>query len=212
MNLRGLAVCACAALLLFMALAARSQGAASAPRLDVLPYPGTPDASPRTQIDFPALAPSQLANLAVSGSRSGIHQGALGTMGGGRGAAFVPSKQFTAGEQVTVRGALRSGTRIGFAFVIARPVSMPENAATTAASENSGAVDGAVGVVHATNDANGFTRSFRSDASFNSRESFSTRCRMTLPALNFTVARGGITKLLPGWFGFRPTRGFVSRG
>ena len=164
MNLRGLAVCACAALLLFIALAARSPGAASAPRLDVLPYPGTPDASPRTQIDFPALAPSQLANLAVSGSRSGIHHGALGTMGGGRGAAFVPSKQFTAGEQVTVRGALRSGNRINFAFVIARPVSMPENAATTAASENSGAVDGAVGVVHATNDANGFTRSFRSES------------------------------------------------
>ena len=37
-----------------------------------------------------------------------------------------------------------------------------------------------------------------SDASFNSRESFSTRWRMILPALNLTVARGGITKLLPG--------------
>ena len=39
---------------------------------------------------------------------------------------------------------------------------------------------------------------FRSSASFNWRESFSTRCRMILPALNFTVARGGMTKLLPG--------------
>ena len=51
-----------------------------------------------------------------------------------------------------------------------------------------------------------------SDASFNSRDSFSTRCRMILPALNFTVARGGITKLLPGSFGLRPTRGLVRRG
>src|SRR5262249_60305546 len=53
---------------------------------------------------------------------------------------------------------------------------------------------------------------FRSSASFNWRESFSTRCRMILPALNFTVARGGITKLLPGWLGFRPIRGLVRRG
>ena len=35
---------------------------------------------------------------------------------------------------------------------------------------------------------------------------------MIFPGLNFTVARAGITKLLPGSFGFRPTRGFVKRG
>ena len=35
---------------------------------------------------------------------------------------------------------------------------------------------------------------------------------MIFPGLNFTVAREGITKLLPGSFGFRPTRGLVSRG
>ena len=57
-----------------------------------------------------------------------------------------------------------------------------------------------------------FSAATRSDASFNSRESFSTRWRMILPALNFTVARGGITKLLPGSFGLRPTRGLVRRG
>ena len=52
----------------------------------------------------------------------------------------------------------------------------------------------------------------RSEASFNSRESFSTRCRMIFPGLNLTVALEGMTKLLPGSFGFRPTRGFVRRG
>ncbi len=163
MNLRHLAVCVCAALVLFMALAAGTQGAASAPPLDVLPYPGTPDASPHTQVDFPALAPSQLATISVSGSRSGIHQGALGTTGSGRGAAFVPSKPFTAGEQVAVRATVRNGAHISFGFSIARPVSMPVNAATTAASENRGTVDGASGVVHAGNDSNGFTRSFNSE-------------------------------------------------
>jgi hypothetical protein len=39
--------------------------------LDVLPFPGTPDASPKSQISFPALLPSQLKTLTVSGSRSG---------------------------------------------------------------------------------------------------------------------------------------------
>lgn len=53
---------------------------------------------------------------------------------------------------------------------------------------------------------------FRSEASFNSRDSFSTRCRMIFPGLNFTVAREGITKLLPGSLGLRPMRGFVKRG
>jgi len=32
---------------------------------------------------------------------------------------------------------------------------------------------------------------------------------MILPGLNFTVAREGITKLLPGWFGFRPINGNI---
>lgn len=169
-NLRGLAILASAALALAgagaaslggSAQAARSPAAAAASRLDVLPYPGTPDASPLTQIDFPALAPSQLVTIAVWGSRSGTHQGSLGTMGDGRGTAFVPAKPFTPGEQVNVRAILRSGNRINFGFAIARPVSMPMNAATTAASANSGTVDGATGVVHQTN--NGFTRSFYSE-------------------------------------------------
>ena len=38
------------------------------------------------------------------------------------------------------------------------------------------------------------------------------RWRIIFPALNLTVARGGITKLLPGSFGLRPTRGLVRRG
>src|SRR5437764_10348381 len=39
--------------------------------LDVVPFPGTPDASPITQITFPALLPSEIQAVTVTGSRSG---------------------------------------------------------------------------------------------------------------------------------------------
>src|SRR5204863_1902977 len=141
MNPRRLAVCVGAALLI--GGAAGSPAASGSTRPNVLPYPGTPDASPQTQIDFPAVSTAQLAAISVTGSRSGAHQGALSTMGGGRGTAFAPAKPFTAGEQVTVRATLRNGGRVSFGFAIARPVRMPVNAATTAASVGSGTVDGA---------------------------------------------------------------------
>ncbi len=142
------------------AQAARSQ----APQPQVLPYPGTPDASPQTEIDFPTVAPSQLASLTVAGARSGVHQGELSPMGGGRGSAFRPSRPFAAGEQVNVKATVRSAQKVNFTFTVAKPVPMRANAATTAASENAGTVDGATGVVHGTNDSNGFTRSFRSES------------------------------------------------
>jgi hypothetical protein len=43
--------------------------------LDVLPFPGTEDASPKSQISFPALIPSQLKMVVVHGARSGMHAG-----------------------------------------------------------------------------------------------------------------------------------------
>jgi Arylsulfotransferase (ASST) len=147
------------------ALGGSAQAAHSqAPQLAVLPFPGTPDASPQSEIDFPTVAPSQLASLRVAGSRSGLHRGELSTTGGGRGTAFKPSRPFTAGEQVNVKITVRSTQKVSFAFTVAKPVPMRANAATTAASENSGIVDGATGVVHGTNDSNGFTRSFRSES------------------------------------------------
>ena len=83
-NPRGLAVCACAALLALIALAARTQGAAGAPRLDVLPYPGTPDASPQTQISVLGVAPAQIASVQATGAQSGAHTGRLAPFSGGR--------------------------------------------------------------------------------------------------------------------------------
>lgn len=100
--------------------------------LDVLPFPGTPDASAGTRIDFPALAPAQLAWVRVVGSRSGSHAGTLSAQPGGRGAQFAPHRPFVAGERVSVSAGLRSkaaaatagagGARsLHFSFQIARP-------------------------------------------------------------------------------------------
>ena len=43
-----------------------------------------------------------------------------------------------------------------------------------------------------------FFSAFSDSARFSSAESAETFCFMILPDLNFTVARAGITKLLPG--------------
>jgi hypothetical protein len=77
--------------------------------LDVVPFPGTPDAAPGTRIDFPALTPAQLVWLRVVGSRSGRHSGTLTAQPGGRGTQFAPNRPFVAGERVWVRVAVRSG-------------------------------------------------------------------------------------------------------
>src|SRR5690349_20895236 len=69
--------------------------------LDVVPFPGTPDASPTTQITFPALLPSEIEAVTVTGSRSGRHAGRLVALPGRRGTAFAPYKSFSSGERVT---------------------------------------------------------------------------------------------------------------
>src|SRR5689334_4852012 len=102
--------------------------------LDVVPFPGTPDAPKGTRIDFPALAPTQLASVRAVGSRSGLHAGTLSVQPGGRGTQFAPDRPFITGERVSVSAAVRSkaaaaaagvpGARgLRFSFRIARPVS-----------------------------------------------------------------------------------------
>ncbi len=78
--------------------------------LDVLPFPGTPDAPPGTRIDFPSLARAQLVSVQASGSRSGLHRGTLTAQPGGRGTQFAPDRPFRAGEHVTVSAVVRSAT------------------------------------------------------------------------------------------------------
>ena len=101
------------------------------PALEVLPFPGTPDAAPGTDVDFLALRPSAIARITVSGSRSGLHAGRLRPQPGGQGTAFTPHRPFTPGERVSVTATLRSpaagaasgapgARRLRFSFGVAR--------------------------------------------------------------------------------------------
>lgn len=107
--------------------------------LDVVPFPGTPDAAPGTRIDFPALTPSQLVWLRVVGSRSGRHSGTLTAQPRGHGTEFTPSRPFVAGERVLVKAALRSeaaaaavgvpgvrGVRFSFHIAAAEPAHLDQ--------------------------------------------------------------------------------------
>jgi hypothetical protein len=96
----------------------------SAAGVGVSPAPGTPTASPRTEISFRGVEAGALGEVTVSGSRSGAHRGRVIGHSDGQGASFVPSEPFRAGEQVTVRTALNvPGGREGdWSFrTVARP-------------------------------------------------------------------------------------------
>jgi hypothetical protein len=104
--------------------------------LNVIPFPGTPDASPYSQIAFPALSPSAIKSITVTGSDSGDHAGSLRALPGRRGTAFVLAKPFQPGERAAVVARLssraaaiasgvRSGTELRFSFTVAMAVSVP---------------------------------------------------------------------------------------
>jgi len=113
--------------------AIRLPGAAG-PGLNVIPFPGTPDASPRSEVIFSSLRPGALRGVRVVGSRSGWHRGAVSALPAGAGTAFKPNRPFLAGEHVWVKAKLGSpgaGTglgdpgarRIAFSFTVAKPAS-----------------------------------------------------------------------------------------
>ena len=135
--------------------------------LDVQPFPGTPDASPQTDIAFPALAPAQIEALSVRGSVSGFHRGVITAQPAGHGAAFVPIRAFAAGERVSVRATLSSSaagaasgapgaTRVKFSFTVAVPVRLAGTAPAHAAAEPP--------IARPTQDSNGLTHSFHSES------------------------------------------------
>jgi len=123
-----------------IAQAASSPSSSSAPRcapstlnrsavlpgttLAVSPLPDSFDAASHTQISLLGAAPADLADVSVSGSRSGHHSGSLKAYSQGDGASFVPSEPFEAGETVTVRGRLTlagKAQRFAYHFVVAEP-------------------------------------------------------------------------------------------
>jgi hypothetical protein len=84
--------------------------AAAANAVTVCPLPGTPDASPDTQISFLGAAGTQVADVRVVGSRSGVHSGRLQAYSTGTGESFLPAKPFVPGERVSVHAMVGTGT------------------------------------------------------------------------------------------------------
>jgi hypothetical protein len=91
--------------------------------VSVFPAPGTPTASPKSEISIRGIAPGKIGAVRVVGSRSGRHAGRLVAHRDGAGASFVPATPFAAGETVRVTTHLRvRGVEGGaYTFTVLRP-------------------------------------------------------------------------------------------
>jgi hypothetical protein len=86
-------------------------------RVTVSPGPQTRDASATTQVSMLGVPAGELADVTVTGSRTGAHTGRLEAYSQGDGASFVPSRPFDDGELVSVHAEVREGARtIPFAW------------------------------------------------------------------------------------------------
>jgi Arylsulfotransferase (ASST) len=97
----------------------------------VSPMPGTPDASPYTQISFLGDSGTRVSDVRVVGSRSGVHAGVLRAYSTGTGESFLPAHPFVAGERVTVTAQVSTGgatreAKTGFAIAHQVQVSQKE--------------------------------------------------------------------------------------
>jgi hypothetical protein len=96
--------------------------------VSVSPLPDSYDASARTQISMLGASAQSLSHIRVTGSDSGSHSGRLRAYSQGDGASFVPSKPFSQGETVTVRGEVQAGARkqrFAYHFTVARQDVLP---------------------------------------------------------------------------------------
>jgi Arylsulfotransferase (ASST) len=112
-------------------------------RVTVSPEPDSMDASATTQISFLGVPASELADISVKGSRTGLHTGRLAAYSQGDGASFLSSRPFADGELVSVHGELREGTAtIPFAWsftVAVRDTPGSQSAAVGTGTSNSSA-------------------------------------------------------------------------
>ncbi len=106
----GLCACGSAAPAASSAFENTSASSAATSPVAVSPQPGTPDASPSTQISFLGPSGTHVTDVRVVGSRSGVHAGVLRAYSTGTGESFLPAHQFAAGERVTVRARATVGT------------------------------------------------------------------------------------------------------
>jgi hypothetical protein len=100
-----------------------SADAAADNAVTVSPLPGTPDASPTTQISFLGGPRTLVSDVTVTGSLSGTHAGTLEAYSTGTGESFLPQSPFTAGEHVHVTARVTqdggAATAVSTSFTVA---------------------------------------------------------------------------------------------
>ena len=101
MGSRGRGLLCGTALAALCSLAAVAHPAAASGAVAISPLNGTPDASPYTQISFLGAPAGQIANVTVTGSRTGRHTGKLEAYSSAPGASYVLSHPLGQGESVT---------------------------------------------------------------------------------------------------------------
>jgi Arylsulfotransferase (ASST) len=79
----------------------------------VSPEPGTPDASPYTQISFLGGVGTKVSSVHVVGSHSGGHSGAIRPYSTGTGESFLPAHSFSPGERVKVSATVTTSAGSG---------------------------------------------------------------------------------------------------
>jgi hypothetical protein len=107
---------------------AASTAVASGP-VAISPQPGTPDASPGTQISFLGPAGTHIASVRVVGSQSGVHAGTTRAYSTGTGESFLPAHPFQAGEHVSVSAKVSAGSSsytLATSFTIAHQASVSQ--------------------------------------------------------------------------------------
>lgn len=105
---------------------------AAANAVTVSPLPGTPDASPKTQISFLGGRGTKVLKIDVVGSKTNYHAGRIEAYSTGTGESFLPLRRFAAGETVAVYALVRTGSgatrNVGTTFRIANPAAPPPGA------------------------------------------------------------------------------------
>jgi hypothetical protein len=103
-----------------------SEAATTTTTIGAFPMPGTPTASPQTQISLRGAPAADLGTITVTGSQTGEHSGQLKEHSDGKGGSFVLDEPLKGGETVKVETDLTiSGTKDGdYRFkTVARPAS-----------------------------------------------------------------------------------------
>ncbi len=104
---------------LFITLIAVAAAPALASAVTISPMPGTPDASPQTQISILGTPAANITGVIVTGSETGTHEGQLDPYSAGQGASFVPNAPFQEGEEVSVSVHLTEGGPLTDSFTVA---------------------------------------------------------------------------------------------